>query len=169
MGDIIIISALAKNKTIGKDKDIPWRLSEDFRHFQNQTMGCPCVMGDKTFESLPDNARPLPGRENIVLSLDPEYNAEGAKVFNSIESAMDYLKDKEKVYICGGASIYRLMFKYATALDLTMIHHDIEGDTFFPEFDLNEWEEISREDGEGINKKNGEKLNFSFVFYRRKK
>ena len=90
--EIIVISAVAQNNAIGKDGDIPWRLSEDFQHFQDQTMGHPCIMGDLTYESLPDNAKPLPGRENIVLTFNKDYKAEGTKIFFSWEEALEYLK-----------------------------------------------------------------------------
>ncbi|MBN2112106.1 dihydrofolate reductase [Candidatus Woesearchaeota archaeon] len=169
MAEIIVIAAVAQNNAIGKDGDIPWRLSEDFQHFQKKTMGHPCVMGDKTYESLPDNAKPLPGRENIVLTFDKSYNPPGTKIFFSWDDAMEYLKGKEKVYICGGASIYRLGLKVADTLELTRIHKDIDGDTFFPEINFDEWELVKKEDSEGINKKNKELLKFSFLTYRRKK
>lgn len=169
MAEIIVIAAVAENNVIGKDGDIPWRLSEDFQHFQDKTMGHPCVMGDKTYESLPDNAKPLPGRENIVLTFDKNYNPPGTKIFFSWEDAMEYLKDKEKAYICGGASIYKLGLKVADTLELTRIHKEIDGDTFFPEINFDEWELVKKEDGEGINKRTGETLKFSFLTYRRKK
>lgn len=168
MAEIIVIAAVAENKVIGKDGDIPWRLKEDFQHFQDLTIGNPCVMGDKTFESLPDNAKPLPGRENIVLTFDRNYKPPGAKVFFSWEDAMEYLKDKEKIYICGGASIYKLGLQAADTLELTRIHKDIEGDTFFPEINFDEWELVKQEDGEGENKRTGEILKFSFLTYKRK-
>ena len=132
-------------------------------------MGFPCVMGDKTFDSLPDNAKPLPGRENIVLTLDPEYQADGTTIFRSWEEGLEYMKTKEKSFICGGASIYRLALPVADTLMLTRIHKDIEGDTFFPEVNFDEWELESKEDGEGVNKNNGETLKFSFLVYKRKK
>ncbi len=169
MAEIIVIAALAENNVIGKDGDIPWRLKEDFQHFQDLTMGHPCVMGDKTFESLPDNAKPLPGRENIVLTFDKEYHPEGTKVFFSWEDAMEYLQDKEKAYICGGASIYKLGLKQADTLELTRIHKEIEGDTIFPEIDFDKWELVKQEDSEGENKNTGETLKFSFLTYKRKK
>lgn len=169
MAEIIVIAAVAQNNVIGKDGDIPWRLKEDFQHFQEKTMGHPCVMGDKTFESLPDNAKPLPGRENIVLTFDKNYNPPGTKIFFSWEDAMEYIKDKEKAYICGGASIYKLGLKIADTLELTRINKDIEGDTFFPEINFDEWELINQEDSEGVNKRTGETLKFSFLTYKRKK
>jgi len=93
-------------------------------------------MGDKTYESLPDNAKPLPGRENIILTFNKEYHPDGTKVFFSWEDAIEYLKDKEKVYICGGASIYKLGLKVADTLELTRIDKDYNGDTFFPEINF---------------------------------
>lgn len=169
MAEIIVIACIAQNNAIGKDGDIPWRLKEDFQHFQKKTVGYPCVMGDVTYESLPDKVKPLPGRENIVLTFDKNYKAEGTKIFYSWEDAMEYLKDKEKVFICGGASIYKLGLKTADTLELTRIHKDIDGDTFFPEINFDEWELIKKKDSEGINKLTGENLKFSFMTYKRKK
>jgi dihydrofolate reductase len=145
--EIIIIVAVADNYVIGNKNDIPWRIKEDFLHFKQLTMGHPCIMGDRTFESLPQNSRPLPGRENIVLSLNKDYKAPGAKVFGNWESAIEYLQKKgeNKVYICGGASIYRFTMKYATMLELTRVHMSPEGDTKFPELDWSEWKLLKEE------------------------
>lgn len=162
--ELIIISALAKNNVIGKNGKIPWYIKEDFEHFKNITMGYPCIMGDKTYESLPSNSKPLPGRENIVLTFNKDYKPEGTKVFYSFEEALDYCKDKDKVFICGGASIYKLGLSVADKLELTRIHKDFEGDVFFPEINFNEWELIKREDKEDL--KHGQ---FSFLTYARKK
>jgi dihydrofolate reductase len=141
MVEIIVIAAIAENNVIGKDGDIPWRISEDFEHFKELTLGCPCIMGDITFKSLPDNARPLPGRENIVLTFNKEYNPEGTTIFHSWEDAIEYVKGKDKAYICGGASIYKLGMKVADTLELTRVHRTVEGgDTFFPEINFDEWE-----------------------------
>jgi dihydrofolate reductase len=139
--EIIIIVAVADNNVIGNKNDIPWRIKEDFEHFKKLTLGHPCIMGDRTFESLPEKSRPLPGRENIVLSFTKGYEAPGAKVFGTWESAIEYLQKKgeNKVYICGGASIYRFAMKYATMLEITRVHMSPEGDTKFPEVDWKEW------------------------------
>jgi dihydrofolate reductase len=169
MAEIIVIAAVAENNAIGKDGDIPWRIKEDFQHFQDKTMGNPCVMGDKTFESLPDNAKPLPGRENIVLTFDKSYNPPGTKVFFSWEDAMKYLKAKEKAYICGGASIYKLGLKVADTLELTRIHKEFDADTFFPEINFDEWELVNEEKAVGKNARTGETLQFSFQTFKRKK
>ena len=168
--DIIVIVAIAKNFCIGKDNDIPWRLKEDFQHFKEKTMGHPCIMGDKTFESLPDNAKPLPGRENIVLTFDKNYRPEGTTVFHDFDEALKYCDDKgeEKVFICGGATIYKIGMQKANMLELTIIDKEIEGDTFFPKIDLDEWELSEKKERSGINKLTGEKLDFSFNTYRKK-
>ena len=164
MTEIIVIAAIAKNNVIGRDGDIPWRIKEDFQHFKDLTMGHPCIMGDKTYDSLPDNSKPLPGRENIVLTFDKNYHPEGAKIFYSFGDALEYCKDKEKAFITGGASIYKLGLKVADTLELTRIHKDFEGDTYFPEINFDEWELIKKEDK--LDEKHGE---FSFLTYVRKK
>ena len=92
MTEIIVIVAIAQNNAIGKDNDIPWHIKEDFEHFKEATMGYPCIMGDKTYESLPDFAKPLPGRENIVLTFDKEYKPEGTTIFYDFNEAIDYVK-----------------------------------------------------------------------------
>lgn len=147
MTEIIIIAAIAENNVIGKDNDIPWRIKEDFLHFKNLTMGHPCIMGDRTFESLP--TRPLPGRENIICTLNKNYKAQGATVFNSFDAAIEYCKDKEKVYIIGGATIYRLGLNVADTLELTRVHMNPEGDTFFPEINFDEWKLIKEDPHDG--------------------
>lgn len=145
--EITIIVAVSKNLGIGKDGDIPWHLKGDFQYFKDTTMGHPCLMGDKTFDSLPDNARPLPGRENIILTLDKDYTAEGAKVFHSFEDAFDYCRSngKEKVFICGGGTIYKIGMKYADTLLVTEIDKEFDADTFFPDYKDGNWELVNKE------------------------
>ncbi|MBN2422076.1 dihydrofolate reductase [Candidatus Woesearchaeota archaeon] len=164
--EIIVIVAVAQNNIIGNKGEIPWHISEDFKHFKEKTFGYPCIMGDVTYESLP--TRPLPGRENVVLTFDKNYNPDGAITKYSFEEAFEYLKDNEKVFIIGGASIYRQGMKYANKLEITRIHKDYNGDTKFPEILEEEWKEVSREDREGIDKKNNKKVKFSFITYRKK-
>jgi dihydrofolate reductase len=169
MAEIIIIAAVAQNNAIGRGGDIPWRIKEDFRHFQKLTMGHACVMGDVTYESLPESARPLPGRENVVLTLDRSYRPEGATIFFSWEEALAYLKDREKIFLCGGASIYKLGLDKADTLELTRIHAEYDADTFFPGIEAEDWELVKRKDREGINEITKETVNFSFETYRRPK
>ena len=170
MTQIIVIVAVAQNGAIGKDGDIPWRIKEDFQHFKDQTMGFPCIMGDKTYESLPENAKPLPGRENIVLTFDKDYAPEGVTVMHDFNKAIEYVKDKGviKAFITGGASIYKLGLEVADNFELTKVYKDYEADVFFPEVDYNQWDLIKRKDMESIDQKTGEPVKFAFLTYKRK-
>ena len=133
---IIIIAAMSRNRVIGKDGRLPWRIPEDLEHFRRLTLGHPCIMGIKTYESLP--VKPLPGRENIVLT-SRDIQLPGAVVKHSLEEALDYCKGKEKVFICGGASVYEQAMKFADKIELTFIDRDYDGDVLFPKIDEREW------------------------------
>lgn len=161
MSEIIIIAALAKNNVIGNGMQIPWHIKEDFQHFKNLTLHHPVIMGDKTYESLPN--KPLKGRENIVLTFDKNYHPEGAIIKYSLEEALDYCKDKEKVFIIGGASVYKITLAIADTLELTRIHRDFKGDIYFPEINFAEWDLINQED-----KVDAEYGPYSFLTYKRK-
>jgi len=129
---------MAENKVIGKNNTIPWSLKEDMAHFKELTMGWPCIMGRKTWESLPK--KPLPGRLNIVISQSLADGTEpGVTVFTSLQEAVQYCAGQEKIFICGGASIYREALTLANKIELTVIHRQYEGDTFFPEIDDAHW------------------------------
>jgi dihydrofolate reductase len=171
MTEIIVIVAVAQNGAIGKDGDIPWRIKEDFQHFKDKTMGHPCIMGDKTYLSLPENARPLPGRENIVLTWDKNFKPQGTTVFYDFNEAISYVKNKgeKKAFITGGATIYKLGLKVADTFELTRIYRDYDADVFFPEINFNEWELSNREDRESMDKNSGETVKFSFLTYVRKR
>ena len=119
MTNIIVIVAVAQNGAIGKNNDIPWYIKEDFQHFKEKTMGFPCIMGDKTYDSLPDSFKPLPGRENIVCTLIDDYKAEGATIFHDFNEAIEYVKKKgvPKAFIIGGATIYKLGMKVADTFE----------------------------------------------------
>jgi dihydrofolate reductase len=169
--ELIVIVAVAENNVIGNKGDIPWSIKEDFQHFQDLTIGNTCVMGDRTYDSLPANARPLPNRENIVLTFNKEYKAPGAKIFFSWDDAFNYCKEnrKQKVFFCGGASIYKLGLQYADTFELTRVHKNYEGDTLFPEVNFNDWELIKKEDHQGKDRNSNEIVNFSFETYKRKR
>ena len=171
MTDIVVIVAIAKNNAIGINNEIPWHIREDFLHFKEKTTGYPVIMGDKTYDSLPDSSRPLPGRENIVCTLDKEYKAEGAKIFHDFDEAISYVKDKgvDKAFVIGGATIYKLGMEKADVFELTRIHHDYKADAFYPDIDFSEWELVNKEEHEGVDVKNKIKVGFSFETYRRKK
>ncbi len=168
MTKVIVIVAVAQNGIIGRDNDIPWRIREDFFHFKKHTTGHPCIMSDVCYKSLPEQSRPLPNRENIVLTFDNNYNPEGTTVFNDFNKAIEYCKSKneEKVFITGGSSIYRLGLEIADTFLLTRIHKDIEGDVSFPQVDWSKWQEISSERHTGIETISNTPIEFSFIEYR---
>lgn len=146
----IIIAAVAKNGVIGKDGDIPWHIPEDLQHFKEKTTGNTVVMGRKTFESLPDSFKPLPDRQNIVLTrsdFDPEN--ESVVIANSLDEAWEK-SENEKVFIMGGAGVYEQTLGEADKISLTEIDEEYEGDTFFPEFDEEKWREVKRDEREGF-------------------
>jgi dihydrofolate reductase len=143
MAILSFVVAMARNRVIGKDNGLPWRLPADLRHFKVITMGKPIIMGRKTFDSI---GRPLPGRTNIVVTRDPAYQAEGCVVAHSIEAALAAAGEAEEVMIIGGADFYRQLLPRADRIYLTRIDAEIEGDTWFPELDAAQWRERSRED-----------------------
>ena len=154
--EIIIIAAVSENGIIGKDNALPWSLKEDMAHFRELTAGCPCVMGRRTWESLPK--RPLPGRLNVVVSRSlPAEDAPGAAVLPSLEEAIRHCAGYEKIFICGGESVYREALAFANTIELTIIHKQYEGDAFFPEIDPALWAETGRQDFDS----------YSFVSYRK--
>ena len=145
MTDLSLIVAMDDNRLIGSNNDLPWQLPADLAFFKRTTMGKPIVMGRKTFVSI---GRPLPGRRNIVITRDSSFSAEGCEIVNGIREALSLCSDMEEIMLIGGASLYQQTIDQAKRLYITRIHHSFEGDTWFPEFDLNEWEQTSREDHE---------------------
>ncbi len=125
----IIIAALNNKRVIGKDGKIPWHVSEDLKRFKRLTLGHVVLMGRKSFESL---GKPLPDRRNVVLT---SRKIAGVETFASINAALDALKDQEKVYVIGGGEIFKLFLERADEMRLTLINNDIDGDTFFPQYD----------------------------------
>jgi dihydrofolate reductase len=142
---ISFLVAMDQRNTIGKDNDLPWHLPSDLAYFKRVTMGHPIVMGRKTHESI---GRVLPGRENIVLTRDKNYTAPGCTVIHSTEQLLEMHKGKnEEIFVIGGAEIFKEVFSSADRLYITLIEDLFEGDTYFPEFDLSEWEIISKDKG----------------------
>ncbi len=140
---ISLIAAMASNRVIGNNNVMPWHLSADLKKFKQITMGSPILMGRKTFESL---GRPLPGRTNVILSRNPEYQQEGCLVLNDIETAIKKgCEIAGEIFVIGGADLYEAILPIADALYLTIINREFQGDTFFPDIDLNEWFEVERE------------------------
>ena len=139
-----IIVAIGKNNEIGGGNDLLWHLPAELKHFKEITTGHTIIMGRKTFESLPKG--PLPNRRNIVVSRNPGLKIEGAEVYASLDHALLKVMDEEKVFIIGGAQIYRQSFPDADKLYLTKVHAEFpQADTFFPEIDYSKWQEINRE------------------------
>jgi dihydrofolate reductase len=143
---ISLIAAVSKNRVIGKDNDLPWHLPDDMKYFMQTTKGHHVIMGRRNYDSLPEKFRPLPNRTNIVVTRQKDFKADRCTVVHSIEDAIALAKknNEQEVFIIGGAEIYKLGFPIAQRLYLTEIDAEIEGDTFFPEFKKQNWEEISR-------------------------
>lgn len=140
MTKISMIAAMAKNRVIGKDNDMPWHMPADLAHFKKVTMGKPVIMGRKTYESI---GRPLPGRKNIVITRDLNWQADGVEVANSPELAMELVADVEEVMVIGGGNIYQQFLTKASSLYLTFIDLDVEGDTKFPDWQsVGAWLEV---------------------------
>ncbi len=136
-----LVVAMDKNRVIGIDGGLPWHLSSDLKYFRDITMGKPIIMGRKTHESI---GRPLPGRQNIVVSRNSEFIAEGCDVVTSVEAALKLVENVPEVMMIGGASLYVDVLPAADQLYMTEVHAEVEGDTWFPELDVAEWQELSR-------------------------
>jgi len=127
---ISLIAAMAENRVIGRGPEIPWDLPDDRRRFREITWGHPLVMGRKTFETL---GGPLSGRENIVLTRDRSYRAEGCLVVHGRDEVLVRAGDADEVFICGGEEVYREFLPLADRIYLTVLHREVEGDVLFPE------------------------------------
>ncbi len=139
-----IIVAMASNRAIGLNNQIPWRLPADLKHFKAITMGKPVIMGRLTFESI---GKPLPGRTNIIISRTPGYRQCGCVVVSTVDNALCVAsRQSSEVFVIGGAALYEALLPRADCVYLTMIHKDFSGDTFFPELDSEQWREVARED-----------------------
>lgn len=145
---VSLIAAMASNRVIGRDNDLPWSLPEDMRHFMRTTLGKPVIMGRRTYQSM---GKPLPGRCNIVVSrsLAP---APGVQIVETLGEALQQAQidcndsGETESFIIGGAQMYSASLPLARRLYLTWVHADIDGDTFFPAFDLQAWRELQREE-----------------------
>lgn len=175
-----LIVAMATNHTIGLDNTMPWHLPNDLKYFKQVTMSKPIIMGRKTFESI---GRPLPGRTNIVITRQQDYQAKGIVVVNSLQEALDKAEEislvdgHDEVMVIGGAEIYQQALLQADYLYITHIHAEIEGDAFFPNLNWKDWQEVKREDhvadpvearaGIEAEAKKHNPYDYSFVVYQR--
>lgn len=164
---ISMIAAMGSNRVIGKDNDIPWHLPDDFKFFKETTKGHHVIMGRKNWESLPHAFQPLPGRTNIIITRQKDYDAKGEPVVTTLEEALEIAKNNNEpeVFIIGGGEIYRMGLACADKIYLTEIDGEFDGQVTFPEFDKSKWEETSREH-HTIDEKH--KFSFDFVVYSRK-
>ncbi len=156
-----LIVAKAENNVIGKDNKLLWHLPEDLKRFKNLTTGHTIIMGRKTFESL---GRVLPNRKHVVFTQNPNFKVDdvNVKIVHSLSDIQEYVEDKNENFVIGGEKIYNLLMPYVSKMYITEIHKDFDGDTFFPNVDLESWKETSRE------KMNADDFDYDFVVYERK-
>lgn len=155
---ISLIVAHDKNRVIGYENKMPWHLPGDLKYFKEQTMGKPIIMGRKTFESI---GKPLPGRRNIVITRNKEYNQEGIEIVESVEAALALAGDVPEIMVIGGEQIFKLVLPIADRLYVTLIDHSFVGDTYFPEY--TGWMQVSS--SELVEAKEG--YTFQYVVYER--
>jgi dihydrofolate reductase len=165
---VSMIAALSKNRVIGKNNDLPWKLPDDMKFFMETTKGHHAIMGRKNYDSIPAKFKPLPNRTNIVVTRQKNFVAPGCTVVDSLEKGLKIARDNKEpeAFIIGGAEIYKLGLPHADRLYLTEIDAVIEGDTYFPRFDDNQWSETSRIHHE---KDDRHAYSFDFVIYDRTK
>lgn len=163
---VSLIAACSKNRVIGKDNDLPWKLPDDMKYFMQTTKGHHVIMGRKNYDSLPENYRPLPNRTNIVVTHQPKFKAPGCLVVNSMLRALKIAGEngEPEVFVIGGAEIYHLAMNDADRIYLTEIDAMIDGDTYFPVVEKTEWQEVSRRNHPADER---HAYNFDFVVYER--
>ncbi len=154
---VYLVAAVAANGVIGANGGLPWQLPEDLKHFKRLTLGHPVIMGRRTWESL---GKPLPGRDNIVVSTQRGYEAPGASVAASLEAALALCAGESVAFVIGGQRLFEESLPAAAGLVLTEIHRDFPGDTWFPEYDRSKWRETQREAHTAANG-----MRFDFVLY----
>jgi dihydrofolate reductase len=158
---ISLIVAMDRNRVIGNQGRLPWHISADLKNFRAITMGKPIIMGRKTHESI---GRVLPGRENVIITRDKNYQATGCTVLHSLECVYAKFHDSDEIMIMGGAGLYEQTLAKAGRIYLTEVHAAVEGDTCFPDFDRETWEEVSRQDFRADEKN---EYDYSFVILER--
>lgn len=157
---IIIISAVAKNRVIGRSNgEMPWHVKEEFQHFKNTTFGFPVIMGRKTFQTL---GKPLKGRDNIIVTRDKSFKTDfdDVRIFYTLPDALKYAESlrPEKIFIIGGGEIYRQSLSLADQMIISEMNFEADGDVYFPEIDSNNWKEKAR-----VNREQ-----FDIVYYEKK-
>jgi len=155
-----LIFARAANGVIGRDNALPWHLPEDMAHFRELTRGCPVVMGRKTWDSLPERFRPLPGRRNIVVTRQADWSAPCAERADGLAAALALCAGATDVWVIGGAQVYAAALPFAHSAEVTEIHRDFTGDAYAPSLDPLVWQETRRVDATAAGG-----LAYSFVKY----
>jgi dihydrofolate reductase len=146
---LALIVAASENNVIGRNNELPWYLPGDLQYFKAMTLGKPVIMGRKTFESI---GKPLPGRDNIVISRQADYSTQGIKVVASLEDAIalgqsiNLINGADEIMVIGGAQIYQQALAIADRVYLTRVHRKVEGDAYFPALNAQDWSEVARED-----------------------
>ncbi|MBK8398078.1 MAG: dihydrofolate reductase [Leptospiraceae bacterium] len=151
-----IIVACTENYVIGANNSMPWHLPADLKHFKSLTTGHTIIMGRKTYESI---GKPLPNRRNLVISRNSLFKADGVEIFSSLESAIENSREEDECFLIGGGELYKKAIVFADRIYLTRIHTNLEGDTFFPEINLDKWK-LSSESFLAKDDKNSYDLNF---------
>ena len=154
-----LIVAVDENNLIGNNNQLPWHLSADLKYFKSVTMGKPIIMGRKTFDSI---GKPLPGRKNIIITRNNNFKAAGCEVYTDINEAIKNCEPEEECFVIGGAELFRIALPLANKLYLTKIHHQFEGDTFFPALENRIWK-LTDADHHLKDEKN--KYDYSFFIY----
>ncbi|WP_150047509.1 dihydrofolate reductase [Methylomonas rhizoryzae] len=139
---ISLIAAMAANRVIGANGQMPWHLPADLRRFKQITWGAPILMGRKTYQAI---GKPLPGRDNLIISRNSGFSAPGCRVFTRIDEALNYAADAPELFVIGGATLYQALLPVADCLYLTLIDKAFDGDTLFPDVDRREWRQTNCE------------------------
>ncbi len=142
MKKISLVVAMSDNGMIGQNNQLLWHLPNDLKHFKALTLNKPIIMGRKTYESI---GKPLPNRQNIILTKARYLQVPGCEIVHSVNDALDVTNDAPEIMVIGGGEIYRLFMPLVSTMHITYVHTTIEGDVSFPEFDLSQWKEVSRE------------------------
>ena len=161
---VSLVAAVARGGVIGRDNAIPWQLPEDMARFRALTTGHPVVMGRRTWDSLPERFRPLPRRRNVVVTQNPAWRMDGADRAGSLDEALRLLHCAPQVFVIGGGQLYAAALPLADEILITEVELDVEGDTVFPPFDREAFDEVSRERHVSVTG-----TPFSFVTYRRRR
>jgi len=159
---ISLIWAMSENRAIGIENRLPWRLPADMRWFRQHTLGKPILMGRTTYQSFGNKA--LPDRPNIILSRDPQFSASDAKVFGSLQHALEYCSQYQEVMVIGGAEVYRQCLPLANRLYMTLVHTQVSADAYFPQLDWRQWELLEQQDHQHDDK---HAYDYSFFRYQR--